>query len=423
MKNQPFCKADILIPRAEDAGALKKWSVVACDQYTSEPDYWQRVCDYAKGAPSAYNITLPEAYLESGGVDAKIEKINKAMDEYLNGGVFSVCENSYIYLERTLRDGRVRKGLVGAVDLEEYDYNKGSQSLIRATEGTILDRLPPRVKVRENASLELPHIILLIDDKEDRVFGCLEKQSLEKVYDFELMENSGSVKGYKTDTDAAERINRALGKLCKPEVFEQKYSVFGKGVLLFAVGDGNHSLATAKLCYENLKKEISEHKAKNHPARYALVEIENLHDSAIEFEAIHRVVFGVNRRDMLNSLYEYYNISSSPCDGQKITVISGESEKDLWITDPTSNLPVGSLQKFLDKYTAEKGGRIDYIHGDNVVRSLALESEDTIGFLLPAMPKDELFKTVILDGALPRKTFSMGHACDKRFYLEARKIK
>ncbi len=420
MKNQPFTKADILIPGVED---LKKWSVVACDQFTSEPEYWRRVGEFVGESPSALNITLPEAYLEEGGVDARIESINAKMDEYVKSGVFTVCEDSYIYLERTLRSGKVRKGIVGAVDLEEYDYNKGSGSLIRATEGTILDRLPPRVKVRENALLELPHIILLFDDSENTVFGSVDKDRLEKAYDFELMENSGGVTGYKIDSQTGEKLGKALGKLGKKDLFEEKYGVSGKDVLLFAVGDGNHSLATAKLCYENLKKTLPEYKAKNHPARYALVELENLHDETIEFEAIHRVVFGVDPNDVITKLYEYYNISSVEVGGtQKITVCCKDGEKDVWITDPSSNLPVGSLQNFIDDYILKHGGRVDYIHGEDVVRTLAAE-DGNIGFLLEPLQKSELFRTVILDGALPRKTFSMGHAWDKRFYLEARKIK
>lgn len=421
MKNQPFTKADILIPNVED---LKKWSVVACDQFTSEPEYWQRVREFVGDSPSALNITLPEAYLESGGVDERIEKINSTMEEYDKKGVLTACENSCIYLERTLRSGKVRKGLIGVVDLEEYDYSKGSGSLIRATEGTILDRLPPRVKVRENALLELPHIILLFDDSLNTVFGSFDKDSLEKAYDFELMESSGAVRGYKVGPETVEIISRALGRLGRKDIFEAKYGVSGKDVLLFAVGDGNHSLATAKLCYENLKKTLPEHKAKSHPARYALVELENLHDETIEFEAIHRVMFDVDPDDVAARLYEYYDISpSGENGGQKITVCIRSDEKNMWIMDPSSNLPVGSLQKFIDDYISKYGGRVDYIHGDDVVRSLTKESGSNVGFLLEPMPKDELFKTVILDGALPRKTFSMGHAWDKRFYLEARKIK
>lgn len=420
MSQRPFDKADVLIPNLEN---MEKWSVVACDQYTSEPEYWERVANTVGDSPSALKIILPEVYLERDGVEEKINNINATMDKYIEDKLFCEYKNSFIYLERTLRDGGVRKGLMGVVDLEAYDYNVGSQSLIRATEGTVLDRLPPRVKVRENASLELPHIMLLIDDSEDTVFGCIDKNNLKKVYDLKLMENSGASQGYLVDDATADSITKAIDKLGELDEFNKKYNVTDKGVLQFAVGDGNHSLATAKQCYENLKKTMSEEEYKNHPARYALVELVNLHDDTLSFEAIHRVVFDIDREKLLNSLYDYYDISETEADGQMITVVYDETKKNIWIKNPSANLAVGSLQKFLDEYLAKNGGKVDYIHGEDVTVDLASQSKNNIGFLLPTMSKDELFKTVILDGALPRKTFSMGHACDKRFYLETRKIK
>lgn len=274
---------------------MEKWAVVACDQYTSEPEYWKEVENIVGDAPSTLKITLPEIYLEQDNVQERIANINKEMDHLLSTDFFKTLDNSLIYLERTGADGKVRKGLIGMVDLEDYSYEKGSQSLIRATEGTVLERIPPRVRVRENASLELPHVMLLIDDeKKEIIEGLTDKVTSEDVvYDFDLMQNGGHVKGYKVPENLMDGIFKGLEELADKDNFEAKYNVKDKGVLLFSVGDGNHSLATAKACYENLKKTMSEEEAKNSLARYALVEVVNLHSDALEFEPIHRVVFGV----------------------------------------------------------------------------------------------------------------------------------
>lgn len=274
---------------------MEKWAVVACDQYTSEPEYWKEVENIVGDAPSTLKIILPEIYLEQDNVQERIANINKEMDHLLSTDFFKTLDNSLIYLERTGADGKVRKGLIGMVDLEDYSYEKGSQSLIRATEGTVLERIPPRVRVRENASLELPHVMLLIDDeKKEIIEGLTDKVTSEDVvYDFDLMQNGGHVKGYKVPENLMDGIFKGLEELADKDNFEAKYNVKDKGVLLFSVGDGNHSLATAKACYENLKKTMSEEEAKNSLARYALVEVVNLHSDALEFEPIHRVVFGV----------------------------------------------------------------------------------------------------------------------------------
>ena len=346
------------------------------------------------------------------------------MEDLLDRNFFKTLDNSLIYLERTGADGKVRKGIIGMVDLEDYSYEKGSQSLIRATEGTVLERIPPRVKVRENAKLELPHVMLLIDDeKKEIIEGLTGKISeSEVVYDFDLMQNGGHVKGYKVPEELIKNIFAGIEELADKENFEKKYNVKDKGVLLFSVGDGNHSLATAKACYENLKKTMPKEEYENHPSRYALVEIVNLHSEALEFEPIHRVVFGVNPEKMIEAFEKYYNISREEGSGQKITYVYKGKEETIYITNPKSNLAVGSLQMFIDAYIKENGGKVDYIHGDDITKELG-SKEGNIGFLLPNMKKTDLFKTVILDGALPRKTFSMGHSYDKRYYLEARKIK
>lgn len=419
--NVPFKKANILLPKNAE---MEKWAVVACDQYTSEPEYWKEVENIVGDAPSTLKITLPEIYLEQDNVAERIENINKEMNHLLSTDFFKTLDNSLIYLERTGADGKVRKGLIGMVDLEDYSYEKGSQSLIRATEGTVLERIPPRVRVRENASLELPHVMLLIDDeKKEIIEGLTDKVTSEDVvYDFDLMQNGGHVKGYKVPENLMDGIFNGLEELADKDNFEAKYDVKDKGVLLFSVGDGNHSLATAKACYENLKKTMSEEEAKNSPARYALVEVVNLHSDALEFEPIHRVVFGVEPAKMIEEFEKYYEVSRTPCEGQKVEYVYEGKNETLYIKNPKSNLAVGSLQMFIDSYIKEHGGKVDYIHGDDVTKELG-SKPGNIGFLLPPMAKTELFKTVILDGALPRKTFSMGHSYDKRYYLEARKIK
>lgn len=417
----PFKKANILLPKNAD---MHKWSVVACDQYTSEPKYWEEVENIVGDAPSTLKITLPEIYLEKENVSDRITKINEEMDRLLSEDFFKTLTDSLIYLERTCKDGKVRKGIVGMVDLEDYSYEKGSQSLIRATEGTVLERIPPRVRVRENAKLELPHVMLLIDDeKKEIIEGLTDKvTSDDVVYDFDLMQNGGHIKGYKIPENLVEGVFAGLEELADKDNFEAKYNVHDKGVLLFSVGDGNHSLATAKACYENLKKVLPKEEYENHPARYALVEVVNLHSDALEFEPIHRVVFDVEPAKMIEEFEKYYDVSRAEGEGQRVEYVYEGKSEVLYIKNPKSNLAVGSLQMFIDEYIKNHGGKVDYIHGDDVTRELG-SKPGNIGFLLPNMKKTDLFKTVILDGALPRKTFSMGHSYDKRYYLEARKIK
>ncbi len=415
----PFRRGNILLPKNAD---MTKWSVVACDQYTSEPDYWKDVENIVGESPSTLKLTLPEIYLEESDVEDRIRRINSNMEELVKEDFFTEYKDSMIYLERTGSDGKVREGLIGIVDLEDYSYEKGSQTLIRATEKTVIERIPPRVKVRENALLELPHIMILIDDEEKTIIENLKGKVNEsdKLYDFDLMKNGGHVKGYLLSEEAMDGVDEGLSKLIDKDNFERKYNVKDKGILLFAMGDGNHSLATAKACYENLKKEIGED-ALNSKARYALVELVNLHSSALEFEAINRVIFNTNVDKLLNSLKEYYNINKEG-NGQRVKVITENINEDWYIENPKSNISVGSIQMFLDEYLKENEGKIDYIHGEDVTTELA-SKKGNIGFIFDAMEKKDLFQTVILDGALPRKTFSMGHANDKRYYLESRKIK
>ena len=302
-----FKAGDLLLPKAAD---LTKWSVVACDQYTSQPDYWEGVEKLVGDAPSSLGIILPEARLGAADVEERIAAINRRMEEYLAGDVFAAWPSRYLYLERTQRDGAVRRGLMGIIDLEQYDYRPGSRSLVRATEGTVLERIPPRVKVRENAPLEIPHVMLLVDDREKTLLEPLAARTgeLEKVYDFPLMMDSGHLRGWLLDDREAARVEKALSALADPEAFDEKYHVSDKGVLLFAVGDGNHSLATAKACWDALRGSLTDEERENHPARWALVEVVNLHDDALVFEPIHRVLFEVDPEDLLARLRREHQV-------------------------------------------------------------------------------------------------------------------
>lgn len=417
---------------------LTKWAVIACDQFTSQPEYWQEVETLVGSAPSSLNLILPEVYLEKPGVDERVRKIHASMQDYLENNILQPHEG-LIYVERTIL-GKTRKGIILCLDLERYDYNKGSRSLIRATEGTIVERLPPRMKIREGAALELPHILVLIDDPNGTVIEPLgeENKTSRQLYDFELMLGSGHLKGYGLDEKQEARIIESLASLAQPEIFARKYGVDkDTPVLLFAMGDGNHSLATAKAVWEKIKVEAGP----DHPARYALVEIENVHDRGLEFEPIHRVVFGL-KKDLYTSLQQFYggDFTVIPVDSAQAMVervdqvqehkqIIGVVGEGPWgafgvmeISRPSSNLPVGTLQAFLDPFIKEGGAdKIDYVHGMDVVCSLGTQPGNA-GFYVPGMNKSDLFKTVVLDGALPRKTFSMGEAKEKRFYMEARKI-
>ena len=417
-----FLPSDILIPQNCD---LSLWSVVACDQYTSEPEYWTRVEETVGTAPSTLRLMLPESRLEGENVADDIAHINTVMHQYLTDGQFQSLSNTMIYVERTLRSGLVRRGLVGMVDLEEYDYTPSSNAQIRATEGTVLTRIPPRVSVRRNAPIELPHVMLLTDDPDKTVIEPLinKKDSFTPVYDFALMEQGGHIKGWKLDDDALTAVATALHQLANPDTFNSRYGTTDKSVFLFAAGDGNHSLATAKASYAEQKAITPPDQWATLPSRYALAELVNLHDDALDFEPIHRVVFGV---DPATLLADFTNAHTGAFvgtgDGHTIHHIVGNTDGYITVPTPTAQLPVGTLQEFLDGWlTAHPEASIDYIHGEDVTRELSARP-DAVGFILPSMEKASLFPTVIFDGVLPRKTFSMGEAHDKRFYLEARLI-
>ena len=419
----PFRPADILLPQNCDLGL---WSVVACDQYTSQPEYWQRVEERVGRAPSSLRLILPESCLDGPSVETDIMEINNTMSRYLREERFALLPQTMIYVERTLHNGKLRRGLVGMVDLEQYDYEPGSPAQVRATEGTVLSRIPPRVAVRKNAPIELPHVMLLTDDPERTVIEPLarEKAGMEQVYDFDLMERGGHLAGWKLGREQLSAVAGALQALADPAAFNARYGTQAQPVLLFAVGDGNHSLAPAKECYERQKRITPQDQWETLPSRYALAELVNLHDESLEFEPIHRVVFGAEPAQVLSALrMAYPDAREGEGDGHVIRYFYGNARGALTVPDPAAQLAVGTLQSFLDRWMEGRSGvSLDYIHGAEVVEELTRRPK-AIGFLLPPMKKEELFPTVIHDGVLPRKTFSMGEAHDKRFYLEARKIR
>ena len=416
---------------------LHKWAVIACDQFTSQPEYWHQVAEIVGDAPSTFHMILPEVYLDTPEEEKRIQTTHTVMQDYLSSDVFTPFEG-FIYVLRSVGQ-HTRRGLIVALDLEHYDFTNGAQTLIRATEGTILERLPPRIRIRNQAALECPHILVLFDDPQDTVFGPLDErvESLQEMYNFDLMLGSGHLRGLAvTEQGVQEKIIQALADLVDPEVYAQKYGLTPgqHQPLLFAMGDGNHSLATAKAIWEEIKPEVG----LDHPARYALVEIENVHDPALTFEPIHRLLFGL-QRDILQEMRAYWGdrlvihemisqeqmvaaVNEETDHRHRVGMISPNGLKLIEIHKPEDNLAVGSLQKFLDAFQEEGGAeKIDYVHGVEVLFDKG-SLDGNAGFYVPGMHKSDLFKTVILDGALPRKTFSMGEAKEKRFYMECRQI-
>ena len=420
-----FYPADILLPQTAE---MKKWPVVACDQFTSQPDYWQAAEAVVGEAPSALRLVLPEVYLNGPDVDKRIETINASMDRYLADGLFRTLSDSLIYLERTQSDGRVRHGLIGCVDLEQYDFTPGSGALIRATEGTVLERIPPRVRVREHAALELPHVMLLIDDPRRSVIEPLTGETgvMEALYDTDLMLGGGHVKGWRLTDSQMSRVANTLSALKSPEAMADKYGMADAPPLLFAVGDGNHSLATAKACYENLKKVTPPERWASLPARYALVEVVNLHDDALTFEPIHRVLFNVDCATVLLSLITWSDSNMVGCcfggsKKQPFTLAGPHMANVLSFEDPTEPLTVGTIDDFISDYIERHPeAKVDYVHDEPAVRALC--KQGAVAFLMPPFAKSDLFRGVVMGGVLPRKTFSMGHAEEKRYYIECRKI-
>lgn len=415
MKELCFSAADILLPDFEtvDGG---KWACIACDQFTSEPEYWEETERTVADAPSALRLVLPELYLGEGD-EARIASIHAAMDDY-EKNVLVAHENAMIYLRRLCPTGKVREGLIGKIDLEAYDYRRESVAPIRATEGTVLSRIPPRVRVRRGAALELPHVMLLVDDGEDKLFRTLaaQRDGMKTAYRFPLMQGGGEVEGYFLGEEQQKAALAILASLHAKE----------KDPLAFAVGDGNHSLASAKAYYEELKASLGD-AAKTHPARYALVEVVNIHSEALVFEPIYRVVFGADRADLMREMGRFASARKGGGGRQVVTAVfqkdNQKCKEYFTFEDGAHSLTVGTLQMFLDEYVAShEGVEVDYIHDVASLEALAMK-DGAVGFLFEGMEKSELFSAVDKDGSLPRKTFSMGSAREKRYYLEARRIR
>ena len=402
-----FSAADIMLPH-ENAD---KFAVIACDQFTSQPEYWERLRETIGDYPSALSMILPEA--ELAHAEGKISRIHAEMERI--APKLKTYPNSYVYVERTLSNGQVRRGIVGKIDLECYDYRAEARTSIRATEKTVLERIPPRMRVRKGAVLDLSHVLLLCNDPERILiepFSAV-KNALPKLYEFDLLEDGGHIAGWQITGAQAQALDARLQEYAQNCAKQQETTE--EEALLFAVGDGNHSLATAKECYEQAKQADPENAVKS-PLRYALVELENLQDDALVFEPIHRIVSGCNPRRMLEALLPYCANG-----GHEVRWISGSESGVICLDRARGVLPVAILQQFLDEYLKGNPGTLDYIHDDDVLLSLAAQN-GAIGFLLPSMDKGDLFCGVAKDGVLPRKTFSMGHAREKRYYLECRSL-
>lgn len=424
----------LLLPR--EGIDLARWAVVACDQYTSEPEYWQRVEREVGDAPSTLRLVFPEVHLGKPDASARIERIQRSMRQYVADGVFRAHDGA-VYVERTI-GGRVRRGLMLELDLEAYDFGRDSTSPIRPTEGTMVERIAPRLEVRRGAELELPHVLVLIDDPGRKVIEPMgnDVASLARLYETDLMLGGGRVAGYAVDAGHAHRATAALRALAEPVAFEARYGVPpGTPPMLFAVGDGNHSLATAKAHWDAIRASAP----RDHPARYALVEVENIHDPALAFEPIHRLLFGVTA-DVRRSLAEaiagatFTDVPSAAAMRERVRGVDaarqaiglagpGARYGVVEFEDAPSTLAVGTIQPFVDAFVARGGAAsVDYVHGDEALERLALQ-DGAVGLYLPQVSKDGLLRMVVREGPLPRKTFSMGEADEKRFYVEARRIR
>ncbi len=413
-----FLPADILLPAKAD---MQLWSVIACDQFSAQPEYWDAVDEKVGEAPSTLRLMLPEAYLDTKDTAEETEKINRTMKNYLENGVFKEVENSFVYVERDMTVGAKRQGLVGVIDLEEYDYSVDSVSPVHATEGTVESRLPARVKVREGACIELPHIVVFIDDPENIVFGNIDCG--ETLYEFDLMDGGGHIVGRRVSGTGAEKVLENLDELAQPDYLESRYCLNGKSPVVIAMGDGNHSLATAKLCWEQMKISLSPDERENHPARYGLAELVNIHDASVVFEPIHRVIFETETEDFMAAAKKYFEQKSLPgTTAHEIRLVCGNSTQTVTLTGHTIGRTIAEAQSFCLEYMAAHGGKIDYIHDDDTAAKMASRN-GCAGLLLPPMNKNELFQSIMESGVFPAKSFSIGPARDKRYYLECRKIK
>ncbi len=405
MKGTVIKKTQILLPNTDDYSA---WACIACDQFTSEIKYWQQLEKIVGDKTSTLKLTLPEIYLEDCA-EERIKKINANIKDYLKSGVFKKLKEGFVLTVRKTPYVERRIGLVSAIDLECYDYSPFSKALIRATEGTIEERIPPRLKIRKDADVEFPHVMVLFDDEKREITEKLfeERTKLEKLYDFELNMGGGHIEGYFVESDGiVEKINALLDK----ERLINKYGTEDK--FLFAVGDGNHSLATAKTHWNNVKATLTDEQKENHPARYALVELVNIYDEGIYFEPIFRYVYGVDKEKFLKGL--------SGVDGGIMGVYAAGEQKNY---SGKNDLPEGirAVDAYIKKYIADNGGNVDYVHGESNIKNL-VDDRNAVGILFEKLDKKDLFRYVSKNGAFPRKTFSMGEGVEKRYYLEGRRI-
>ena len=427
MSEACFTAADILLPAA--GVPLDPWACIAVDQFTSQPEYWQRAEHLADGKPSTLHIVLPEAYLGTPQEAERLESIRRTMEEYRKS-VLTRKVHGYVYVERTQMDGTVRQGLVGAVDLDAYDYAKGSKPAIRPSESTVVERIPPRLKVRRGATLETPHVMMLADDADCTLIEPigLMKNQLPPLYDGELMLGGGHLRGWAVEDPALiAGIDAALAALADPAAFARRWpAAKGQQPMVLAIGDGNHSLATAKAYWEELKPTLSEEQRRTHPARWCLAEVCNVHSPAIEIEPIHRVVFGVGAKELYAALdaWDQQQGNSTTMSDQRLRLADAHGESAVALANPPAPLTVGSVEAFLaDFLPAHPGVTVDYIHGESTALALASDpAKPATAILLPDFAKADLFKGVVLGGVLPKKTFSMGHAEEKRYYLECRQI-
>ena len=422
-----FSPAHILLPAEQIP--LEQWGCVACDQFTSDRSYWERAAEAAAGSPSALNLILPEVYLEESDVPARVAKIHETMEDYAHN-VLTRAVDGFIYVERTERSGRVRQGLVGKIDLEAYSYAQGARQAIRPSERTVEERIPPRMAVRRGACLETPHVMMLADDPACTLIEPIgaRKNELRKVYEGELMLGGGHIAGWAVEDPALlARIDAALQGLGSQEAFDAKYpEARGAKPLTLAVGDGNHSLASAKAYWEELKPTLTPEQRETHPARWCLAEVCNVHSPAIEIEPIHRVLFNVDCATVLLSLITWSDSNMAGCcfggsKQQPFTLAGPHMSNVLSFENPTEPLTVGTIDDFIADYMERHTeARVDYVHDEPAVRALC--KKGAVAFLMPPFAKSDLFKGVVMGGVLPRKTFSMGHAEEKRYYVECRKI-
>ena len=414
MQRRLFVPADILLPKQCD---MTLWSTVACDQFTSDTHYWDHVTEMVKDAKSTYYMIFPEAYLEYKNHLEETNRINQVMSEYLTQDIFDTLENSYIYVERTLPDGIIRRGLVGAIDLSQYDFHEGSCTPVRATEHTVESRLPARVEIRKNASLEMPHIMIFIDDRDDMIMKAAANVSNAPVYDFDLMCNGGHICGRPISGINAQVLTAMLDELTDSNLLENKYG-FSEGAIIYAIGDGNHSLAAAKKCWDEIRLTLTAEEQETHPARYALVELMNIHDKGVSFHPIHRVVFGIDSKAFLDAA----NTSLFSETGTAVTLITESETSTHYVSADSIGMVIEKVDQFCQKFSSVHNGQIDYVHGNHEAAEYG-KQHGNAAILLPTMRKEELFTSVMETGVFCKKSFSIGEAAEKRYYLECRKIK